>query len=57
MMFKEFLIWAFYGQNVGPGWLKIGKKGFFHTSHLSANPVLPKNKILNSRSVLTLEEN
>ena len=47
MMFKEFLIWAFWVQNVGPGWVKNGKKGFFHTSDLSVNLVLPKNKVLN----------
>ena len=33
-------------------WVQVGskmaEKGFFHTSHLSANPVLPKNKVLNS---------
>ena len=54
MLFKIFLIWVFRGQNVGPGWVKNGKKGFFHTSHLSANPVLPKNEVLNNHSVLTL---
>ena len=43
MLFKEFLIWAFWDQNVGPGWVKHGKKVVFHTSHVSANPVLPKN--------------
>ena len=54
MLFKKFLIWAFYGQNVGAGCVKNGKKGFLHTSHLSANPVLPKNEVLNNHSVLTL---
>ena len=54
MLFKEFLIWAFSGQNVGPSWLKNSKKGCFHASHLSANPVLPKNEVLKSHSVLTL---
>ena len=29
MLFKEFLIWALWGQNVGPGWVKNGKKKFF----------------------------
>ena len=29
MLFKELLIWAFWGQNVGPGWVKNGKKKFF----------------------------
>ena len=53
MQFKEFYIWAFWGQK----WKKIGskmeKKRFFHTSHLSANPVLPKNEIFISHSVPT----
>ena len=50
MLFKNFLIWAFWGQNVGPGWVKNGKKGCFHTSHLTTNPVFPKNKVINSQS-------
>ena len=54
MLFKELLIWAFWGQYVGPGSVKNGRKGVFHTSHLSTNPVLPKNKVLNSNSVLAL---
>ena len=54
MLFKKFLIWAFQGQNVGAGWVKNDKKGFLHTSHLSANPVLPKNEALNNHSVLIL---
>ena len=33
---------------------KIAKKGFFHTTHLSANPILPKNEVLNNHSVITL---
>ena len=39
-------------------WVQVGSKmatkDFFHTSHLSANPVLPKNEVLNSHSALTL---
>ena len=57
MLFKEFLIWAFWGQNVGPGWVKNGKKRCFHTSHLTSNPVFPKNKVLNCHSLLTHLEN
>ena len=58
MLFKKFLIWAFQVQNVGPGWVKNGKKKvFFHTSHLSANPVLPKNEAPDNHSVLTLYAN
>ena len=53
ILFKKLLIWAFLGQNVGAGWIKNGKKGFLLTSHLSANPVLPKNEVLNNHSVLT----
>ena len=30
MLFNKFLIWIFWGQNVGPGWVKNGKKGSFH---------------------------
>ena len=50
---KEFLIYAFLGQNVGPVWVKNDKKGYFHTSHFTPNPVFPKNKVLNSLSLLT----
>ena len=57
MLFKEFLISSFWGQNVGPGCVKNGKKGFFHTSHLCANPVLLRNELLSSHSVLKLKEN
>ena len=52
MLLKELNIWAFWVQNVGPGWVKNGKKGCFHTSHLTINPVSPKNKVLNSHSLL-----
>ena len=54
MLFKEFLTWAFWDQNVGLSRVKNVKKVFFHTSHLSVNPVLPKDEVLNSHSVLTL---
>ena len=53
MLFKEFLIWTLWGQNVAPRWVKNGKKGCFHTSHLTTNPVFPKNKVRNSHSLLT----
>ena len=53
MQFKEFFTWALWDQNVGPGWVKNDKKGYFHTSHLTTNPFFPKNKILNSHSSLT----
>ena len=53
MLFKEFLVWVFLTQNVGPGWVKNGKKGCFHISHLTTNTVFPKNKVLNSHSLLT----
>ena len=52
MLFKEFLIWALWVQNMGPGWVKNDKKGCFHTSHLTTNPVFPKNKVLSSHSLL-----
>ena len=39
-------------------WVQVGskkkKKVFFRTSHLSVNPVLLKNEVVNSHSVLTL---
>ena len=55
MLFKEFLIWAFWGQNVAHVGSKMAKKVFFHTSHLSANPVsCLKNEVLNNHSILTL---
>ena len=54
MLFKEVLIWAFWCKNVAHVGSKMTKKGFFHTSHLSANPVLPKNEVLNSHIVPTL---
>ena len=57
MLFKEFFIWALWAQNVGPGWVKNGKKGCFHTSHLTTNAVFPKNKVLNSHSLLTHKAN
>ena len=50
MLIEEFVIWAFWGQNVGPGLVKNGKKGCFHSSHLSTSPVL--NKDLNSHGLL-----
>ena len=53
MLFKEILIWAFWSQNMRLGWVKNGKKGCFHTSHPTTNPVLPENKVLNSHSLLT----
>ena len=53
MLFKESLIWALWDQNVSPGWVKNGKKGCFHTSHLTTNSIFPKNKVLNSHSLLT----
>ena len=46
MLFKKFLTWAFWGQDVEPGWIEIGKKGCFHTNHLTINPVFSKNKVL-----------
>ena len=46
IVFKEFRIWAFGAQTVGPGWVKNGKKGCFHISHFTTNPVFPKTKFL-----------
>ena len=51
MLLKELFIWTFGGQSVAPGWVKNGKKGCFHTNHLTMNPVFPKNKVLDSHIV------
>ena len=51
MLFEEFFIWVIWDQNVGPGWFKNGKKGYFHTSHLTTNPAFPKNKVPNTHIV------
>ena len=32
---------------------KFDNEGYFHTSHLTPNPVFPKNEVLNSHSLLT----
>ena len=55
MLFKEFLIWAFWGQTVGPIWVKNCKIDYFHTSHVTTTTQFfsPKNKVLNSHSLLT----
>ena len=50
MLFKEFPIRAFWGQNVGPGWVKNDKKGY--NIQVTPNLVLPKNKVPNSHSLL-----
>ena len=41
-----------WDQNVGPGWVKNGKKGYIHTSHLTPNPVFLKKEVLKSHSLL-----
>ena len=33
-------------------WVKNGKKGYFHASHLTPNPVFPKREVLESHSLL-----
>ena len=53
MLLKKLFIWVFWGQNVGPGWVKNSKKECFQTSHLTTNSVCPKSKVLNSHSLLT----
>ena len=42
----------FGGQNVGPGSVKNDKKGYFHTSHFTCNPVVPKKEVLKSHILL-----
>ena len=56
MLFKELLIWVFWGQNVGPGWVKNGKKGCFNTSHLTSNPFSLKIRFLTAMSPNTLSK-
>ena len=51
MLCKELLIQAF-GPNCGSRLGQNGKKGCFHTSHFTTNPVFPKNKVRNSHSLL-----
>ena len=46
MLFEEFLTWAFWVQDVGPGLVKNDKKGCFHTTHHTINRVFPKHKDL-----------
>ena len=43
--FKEFLIWAFWSQNVGPGWVKNDKKVLFITATLVPTQVSLKKTI------------
>ena len=43
----------FWGQNVGPGWDKNDKNGYFQTNHLTPNSVFPKKEVLKSHSILT----
>ena len=50
--FRNSMFWPFWGQNVGPCWFKNGKKGYFHASHLTPNPVFPKSEVLESHSLL-----
>ena len=45
---RNSIFGPFGGQNVGPGWVKNGKKGYFHTSHL----ILPKKEVLKNHSLL-----
>ena len=54
MLFKEFLVWAFWVQNLVPGWVKNGKKSFFFIP-VTFLP-MPKNKVLNSQCPNTLSK-
>ena len=40
---KNFIFGPFWGQNVGPGWVKNDSKGYFHTSHLTHNSEVLKS--------------
>ena len=44
----------FLGQNVGRGWVKNDKNGYFHTSHHTPNSVFPKKEVLKSLVPRTL---
>ena len=46
MLFKEFLIWALWGQNMGPDWVKNGKKVVFTPATLLATQFSLKTKFL-----------
>ena len=50
------IIFVFLNQNAVQEIPYLGFLGpkYGHTSHLSGNPVLPKNEVLNNHSVLTL---
>ena len=54
---KNSIFGPFWGQNVGPGWVKNDKNGYFHTSHLTPNSVFPKKEVLKSHSLLTTQKN
>ena len=41
------------GQNVDLGWVKYGKEGYFHTSHLTPNPVSSKKEVLKRHNLLS----
>ena len=51
------IFWPLWGQNVGPCWVKNGKKGYFDTSHLTPNPVFPKTEVLKRHSLLAHKAN
>ena len=46
MLFKESLIWTLWGQNVGPGWVKNGKKVVFTPATLLPTQFSLKAKFL-----------
>ena len=53
MMFKEFLIWTLWGQNVGPGWVKNGKKFSFTPATLLSTQFSLKTKFLTAIVLLS----
>ena len=57
MVFKEFHICTFMGQNLGPVWVKNGKKSYFQASTLTPKTVFPEKKVLNSHNLLTYPVN
>ena len=44
ILFKEFLIWVFWDQNVDPGWVKNGKKSFFSYKPPYYQPSFPQKQ-------------
>ena len=53
ILFNGFHIWTFCSHNVGPAWVKNGKKGYFRARHFIPNPIFSKSKVFNSSPDIT----